>query len=109
MDYVVYGLVDYLLGSIPSAIIVVKIGYNIDIREHGRGNLGGTNAFRVLGIPAGIIVILVDILKGIVAVLIPLIFDHDVYQLAIVVFAVLGNTYPPVANFKGGKAVASSG
>ncbi|HLS35680.1 MAG TPA: glycerol-3-phosphate 1-O-acyltransferase PlsY [Bacillota bacterium] len=109
MDYVVYALIAYLLGSIPSALIVGKIGYNIDIREHGSGNLGGTNAFRVLGIPAGIIVILVDILKGTVAVLIPLIFDHDVYQLAIGVFAVLGHTYPLFANFKGGKAVATSG
>lgn len=107
--YVIYALVAYLLGSIPSALIIGKIGFGIDVREHGSGNLGATNAFRVLGIPAGSIVVLADILKGTVAVLIPLIFDPDTYRLAIGVFAVLGHTYPIFAKFKGGKAVATSG
>lgn len=109
MEYVLFAIIAYLLGSIPSALIVGKVGYNIDIREHGSGNLGGTNTFRVLGIKAGIIVTLADILKGTVATVIPLLFDADVYRLAIGIFAVIGHTYPVFARFKGGKAVATSG
>lgn len=113
MDYVFFIIIAYLLGSIPSALIVGKIGFNIDIREHGSGNLGATNAFRVLGVKAGIIVTLSDILKGTVATLIPLLaahfYDFDVSRLIIGLFAVLGHTYPIFAKFKGGKAVATSG
>lgn len=109
MEYVIFAGIAYLLGSIPSALLVGKIGYGIDIREHGSGNLGGTNAFRVLGIPAGSIVVLVDILKGTIAVLLPLLFDVELYRLAIGIFAVLGHTYPLFAKFRGGKAVATSG
>lgn len=112
MEYVIFGLIAYILGSIPFALIVGKVGYNIDIREHGSGNLGATNAFRVLGTKAGIIVTLADILKGTIATLIPLlasfIFDVEVIRLIIGIFAVLGHTYPLFAKFKGGKAVATS-
>jgi acyl phosphate:glycerol-3-phosphate acyltransferase len=109
MEYIIFAAIAYLLGSIPSGLIVGKIGYNIDIREHGSGNLGGTNTFRVLGIKAGIIVTLADILKGTLATLIPLFAEADVYRLAIGIFAVIGHTYPLFAKFKGGKAVATSG
>ena len=113
MDYVIFIIIAYLLGSIPSALIVGKLGYNIDIRKHGSGNLGATNAFRVLGKKAGIIVTLADILKGTIATLIPLFagmfFDVEVSRLIIGIFAVLGHTYPIFAKFKGGKAVATSG
>lgn len=109
MEYIVFAIIAYVLGSIPSGIIVGKIGYNIDIREHGSGNSGGTNTFRVLGIKAGIIVTVADILKGTTATVIPLLFEADVYRLAIGLFAVIGHTYPLFAKFKGGKAVATSG
>lgn len=109
MEYIVFAIIAYLLGSIPSGLIVGKLGYKIDIREHGSGNLGATNTFRILGIKAGIIVTLADILKGTVATIIPLFFDAEVYRLAIGLFAVFGHTYPLFAKFKGGKAVATSG
>lgn len=109
MSYIIFGIIAYLFGSIPSALIVGKISKGIDIREHGSGNLGATNAFRVLGIKAGSIVVLADILKGTIPTLLPLLFDVDVYRLLIGVFAVLGHTYPIFARFKGGKAVATSG
>lgn len=109
MDYMIFSLIAYLFGSIPFALVVGKLKYNIDVREHGSGNLGATNAFRVLGIKAGTIVVLADILKGTIAVLLPLWFDSDVYRLVIGLFAVLGHTYPLFAKFKGGKAVATSG
>ncbi|TXL67784.1 glycerol-3-phosphate 1-O-acyltransferase PlsY [Cerasibacillus terrae] len=109
MEYVIFCFLAYLLGSIPSAIIVGKLGYNIDIRNHGSGNMGATNTFRVLGIKAGILVMVADILKGTIATLLPLLFDADVYRLLVGIFAVLGHTYPLFAKFKGGKAVATSG
>lgn len=108
MEFFLFAFIAYLLGSIPSALIVGKVGYKIDIREHGSGNLGATNTFRVLGKKAGIIVTLSDIFKGTIAVLIPLFFDVEVNQLIIGLFAVLGHTYPVFAKFKGGKAVATS-
>ncbi|MED4473978.1 MULTISPECIES: glycerol-3-phosphate 1-O-acyltransferase PlsY [Oceanobacillus] len=108
MEYVLFGLIAYVLGSIPSALIVGKLGFKIDIREHGSGNLGATNTFRVLGKKAGIIVTLSDILKGTIAVLIPLFFDAEINRLIIGIFAVIGHTYPLFAKFKGGKAVATS-
>lgn len=99
----------YLLGSIPFALIVGKIGYNIDIREHGSGNLGGTNTFRVLGIKAGLIVTIADILKGTLAASLPLLFGFEnLHPLVVGIAAVLGHTYPLFAKFKGGKAVATS-
>ncbi|HLQ74354.1 MAG TPA: glycerol-3-phosphate 1-O-acyltransferase PlsY [Bacillota bacterium] len=110
MDYLIFAVVAYLLGSIPSALVVGKIGFNIDVREHGSGNLGATNAFRVLGVKSGSIVVIADILKGTVATILPtLIFSADVHPLIIGLFAVIGHTYPIFANFKGGKAVATSG
>src|SRR5699024_5427015 len=112
MEYIVFGIIAYLLGSIPSGLIVGKLKYKIDIREHGSGNLGATNAFRVLGTKPGIVVVLADILKGTAATLVPLLaalyMDIEVSRLVIGIFAVIGHTYPLFANFKGGKAVATS-
>lgn len=99
----------YLLGSIPFGLIIGKAGYNIDIREHGSGNLGGTNTFRVLGIKAGLIVTVSDILKGTAAVLLAASFLPDQYRLIVGIAAVIGHMYPVFAGFKGGKAVATSG
>jgi acyl phosphate:glycerol-3-phosphate acyltransferase len=98
----------YLLGSIPFGLVVGKVGYGIDIREHGSGNLGGTNSFRVLGVKAGLIVTIGDILKGTLAASLPVLFSVDVHPLLAGLFAVLGHTYPIFAGFRGGKAVATS-
>ncbi|WP_273127327.1 glycerol-3-phosphate 1-O-acyltransferase PlsY [Metabacillus sp. HB246100] len=103
-------IIAYLLGSIPSGLIVGKVGYGIDIREHGSGNLGGTNTFRTLGVKAGLIVTIADILKGTLAASLPLIFgNNELNPLIVGIFAVIGHTYPIFAKFKGGKAVATSG
>lgn len=109
MEYVLFIIAAYLLGSIPTGLLVGKIGFKIDIRERGSGNLGATNAFRVMGTKAGIIVILVDILKGTAATMLPLLGDVELHRLIFGLFAVLGHTYPLFARFKGGKAVATSG
>ncbi|MFT8323125.1 MAG: glycerol-3-phosphate 1-O-acyltransferase PlsY [Bacillus sp. (in: firmicutes)] len=99
----------YLIGSIPSGLIIGKVFYGIDIREHGSGNLGGTNTFRTLGKKAGFAVTISDILKGTLATLLPFMFhDISVNPLIFGVFAVIGHMYPIFASFKGGKAVATS-
>jgi len=99
----------YLLGSIPSGLIIGKVFYGIDIREHGSGNLGGTNSFRTLGKKAGIAVTLADILKGTLAAALPVIFHSDLNPLFAGIIAVVGHMYPIFAGFRGGKAVATSG
>ncbi|MCC2529704.1 glycerol-3-phosphate 1-O-acyltransferase PlsY [Bacillus halotolerans] len=99
----------YLIGSIPSGLIVGKLAKGIDIREHGSGNLGATNAFRTLGVKAGSVVIAGDILKGTLATALPYLMHVDIHPLLAGVIAVLGHVFPVFAKFKGGKAVATSG
>src|SRR5687767_166217 len=71
-DYSFYNIVSvliaYILGSIPTAVLVSKYFYGIDIRDHGSRNAGATNTFRILGKKAGIPVLIVDVLKGFLAV-----------------------------------------
>ncbi|WP_110113321.1 glycerol-3-phosphate 1-O-acyltransferase PlsY [Bacillus sp. CGMCC 1.16541] len=108
MDYLL-PIFAYLIGSVPFALIVGKVGYGVDIREHGSGNLGGTNTFRTLGVKAGLIVTIADILKGTLATSLPLWIQSDLHPLFVGLFAVIGHVYPIFAKFKGGKAVATSG
>ena len=101
----------YLLGSIPSALWIGKIFFKTDVREHGSGNLGGTNSFRVLGKKAGLTVTLMDILKGTAAtklVLLPVFDDVTIHVLILGAIAVVGHMFPIFAGFRGGKAVATS-
>lgn len=108
----------YLIGSIPTSVWVGKSWHGIDIREHGSGNAGATNTFRVLGRKAGIFVMTVDIIKGTLATTLPVFFPllleysftvNDIILLKIGcgVFAVLGHIFPIYAKFKGGKGVAT--
>lgn len=103
-------VIAYFLGSIPSGLWVGKLLYNKDIRLEGSGNIGTTNAFRVLGTRAGIIVLVVDILKGTLAASQPYFFHlyPQVNPLLIGIFASLGHTFSIFDNFRGGKAVATS-
>lgn len=98
----------YLIGSISFALIVGKMFYKKDIRDYGSGNLGATNAYRVLGIKAGVIVAIADILKGTLACLLPLILNSTINPIACGLLAILGHILSVFANFKGGKAVATS-
>lgn len=101
-------LISYVLGSIPFALIIGKLGYRVDVREHGSGNLGTTNTFRVLGKRAGTLVLLGDMGKGLVAALLPLLFGSDMSLLLAGIPAIIGHSYPVFAKFKGGKSVATS-
>nr|MDH3093194.1 glycerol-3-phosphate 1-O-acyltransferase PlsY [Bacillus velezensis] len=99
----------YVIGDIPSGLIVGKLAKGIDIREHGSGNLGATNAFRTLGVKAGSVVIATDILKGTLAAALPYLSHVPIHPLLAGVAAVIGHVFPVFAKFKGGKAVATSG
>lgn len=101
----------YLLGSIPSALWIGQLFYKTDIRGYGSGNLGTTNTFRVLGKKAGSVVLIMDMLKGTAAVLLPMLplFQTSTIEpLLLGVVAIIGHMFPVFARFKGGKAVATS-
>lgn len=111
MSNVLIIIAAYLLGSIPTGLWVGKLFFNTDIREHGSKNLGATNSFRILGRKAGIVVTVVDILKGTAAVLLPYLAffeDATISPLALGVIALVGHMFPIFAGFRGGKAVATS-
>ena len=105
---IIFILIAYLIGSFPSGLVIGKVFFNTDIREHGSGNLGGTNAMRVLGKKAGLAVYFFDILKGGIAVLMAIHYETDLHPLVIAFFAIVGHLYPIFANLRGGKAVATT-
>jgi len=108
MTIILMFLLAYLIGCFPSGLIIGKVFYNKDIRKYGSGNLGTTNTFRILGKKAGIIVMILDILKGFIVVFLPIYFNIDIHGVIIGLFAILGHVYPVFLKFKGGKAVATS-
>jgi acyl phosphate:glycerol-3-phosphate acyltransferase len=115
-NFVFYPLIGYFLGSIPTAVWVGKSWYGIDVRKYGSKNAGATNTFRVLGQKAGIVVLSIDVTKGLIASVLPLIFMPDRLgsdmlvnvQLISSLTCVLGHVFPIFANFNGGKGVATS-
>lgn len=116
-------LISYLLGSIPSAVWVGKLTKGIDVREHGSGNAGATNTFRVLGWKAGTVVSILDFLKGFTATVfvtklgaslggLPELFEGEnliYFKFIVGITAVIGHTLPVFAQFRGGKGMLTSG
>lgn len=101
----------YLFGSIPFSLFISKTFYKIDLREHGSGNIGTTNTFRILGKKAGIVVLILDLLKGAIPVWVAMLVSTDV-DFPVVIFGVvaaIGHVYSIFLKFKGGKAVATGG
>ena len=107
--FIIGALVAYLLGSIPSGLWIGQYFFQKDIRQFGSGNLGSTNAFRVLGKKAGSVVLFFDVFKGFLAMILAMtVFKQEsLSPLWIASFAVIGHTFPLFASFKGGKAVAT--
>ena len=109
MMTIVLLILAYLLGSIPSGLWIGQSFFKINLREHGSGNTGTTNTFRILGKKAGMATFVIDFFKGTLATLLPLIFQvQGVSPLVFGLLAVIGHTFPVFAGFKGGKAVATS-
>jgi acyl phosphate:glycerol-3-phosphate acyltransferase len=103
-------LASYLLGAIPTSHLVSRVFARIDLREHGSGNLGATNLYRVLGWKYAIPVALFDIAKGAIPVLVfaPRVSDSELFALACGVAAILGHVFSVFVRFKGGKGVATA-
>ncbi|MES2617027.1 MAG: glycerol-3-phosphate 1-O-acyltransferase PlsY [Bacteroidota bacterium] len=107
--------ISYLIGAMPTALWVGKAFFGIDIREHGSGNSGASNTFRVLGKKAGAAVLLIDIIKGLTAASLVRYYDfidpgsirYVNLQLLFGLSAVIGHIFPIYANFKGGKGIAT--
>lgn len=105
----------YVIGSIPTALIVSKRFFGIDIRDYGSGNMGATNTFRVLGKRYGTMVMAIDILKGVAAValykFLPYYQDNELertnFMIGLGMAAVIGHIFPLFAGFRGGKGVAT--
>ena len=115
IELVILLLASYITGSFPTSIIVTRVTKNIDIREHGSGNAGATNVFRVLGWKYAVFVLTFDIFKGWLptAVYATTIFqqlpvsDQGLVQILCGFAAVFGHTFPIFAGFRGGKGVSS--
>lgn len=119
MTYIVlFCLLGYVIGSVPSAVWVGKSFFGVDVRDHGSGNAGATNVFRVLGKTAGSAVLLLDVLKGLFASRLAYLYVNTIdssltyteimdFKIIFGVMAILGHLFPVFANFRGGKGVAT--
>lgn len=113
MKYLIFILLiilAYLIGAFPTGVIIGKKFYHKDIRQFGSGNTGTTNTFRVLGFWPGMIVLIVDILKGTLGASLPMIFHLGPHYLVLVfgLASIVGHAFSIFLGFKGGKAVATS-
>jgi glycerol-3-phosphate acyltransferase PlsY len=115
MNELLLVMLAYMIGSVPTAVWISKSQFNIDIRDYGSGNAGATNTFRVLGAKWGTTVMLIDMLKGLLAVKLALLLPYYVqndfartnFQIGLGLAAVLGHIFPVWAEFRGGKGVAT--
>jgi glycerol-3-phosphate acyltransferase PlsY len=101
-------VIAYLVGSVPTAYLLVRMAVGQDIRTRGSGNVGGTNALRTAGWRIGIAVTLIDVVKGVLAVWLMRLYNPESgWVAAAVLAAVLGHCYPVWLKFRGGKGVAT--
>jgi glycerol-3-phosphate acyltransferase PlsY len=122
INMVIVVLLSYIVGSIPTSVMLSKWGHGFDIRSKGSGNAGGTNVFRVLGWKSGMFVIIVDALKGVIATtVVARLFwdptlpfynhtpfdDFTIIQMICGGAAVIGHVWTVFAGFKGGKGIAT--
>ena len=112
---IVLVIMAYLVGSIPSSVWIGKRFYGTDVRDHGSKNPGATNTLRTLGKKAGFIVLLVDILKGWLAVSLVCLSSYPSgsstrihLEVAMAISAIIGHIFPIYAGFRGGKGVATT-
>ncbi|MDA3813571.1 MAG: glycerol-3-phosphate 1-O-acyltransferase PlsY [Candidatus Cloacimonetes bacterium] len=111
MNIIITFFVAYILGSIPISYIMGKLIKGIDIRDFGSGNVGATNALRILGTKVGVFTLIMDIGKGFLAVNIARLIIHQPSDLILIItglFAILGHIFTIFLKFKGGKGVATS-
>lgn len=109
MGFFILLLIAYLIGAIPTGIILTKLTGAEDIRKVGSGNIGATNVYRTAGRKLGIYTLLGDCLKGIIPILFAMLFGFQGAELAVIgMVAMLGHCFPVYLSFKGGKGVATA-
>jgi acyl phosphate:glycerol-3-phosphate acyltransferase len=110
LPHLLWLFASYLLGSFPTSYIFSRFFAGIDLRQHGSGNLGATNLYRVLGWKYAVPAALVDIAKGAIPVLVfaPQVSDSELFALACGVAAIVGHVFSAFVGFKGGKGVATA-
>lgn len=109
IKFLIFAVIAYIFGSLPCGVWLGKGVKNIDIREYGSKNSGATNAYRILGPKYGIMVLILDALKGYIPLYIASLFDiGGVYIILLGLVAILGHTFSFFLQFKGGKGVATS-
>ena len=104
--FIVYAVLAYLIGSIPSGLIIGKIFFNIDVRQYGSRNIGATNTYRVIGLKAALPVFLCDALKGAAGVVL-LSSYGPMYMILGGILAMMGHNWSVFLGFKGGRGVAT--
>lgn len=108
MKLFIFMLLGYFIGSIPFALVIGKVFYKTDVREHGSHNLGGSNTGRVLGKKAGLAVMTTDLLKVTFVVFLAVQFvGGEIAAACCALAAAVGHCFPIFARFRGGKAVAT--
>jgi len=107
---VLWPLASYFMGAIPTSYLLSRLFAGIDLRQHGSGNLGATNLYRVLGWKYAVPAAVVDIAKGAIPVLLfaPQVSHSQLFALACGVAAILGHVFSVFVGFKGGKGVATA-
>lgn len=109
IKFLIFAVIAYIFGSLPCGVWLGKGVKNIDIREYGSKNSGATNAYRILGPKYGIMVLILDALKGYISLYIASLFDiGGIYIILLGLVAILGHTFSFFLQFKGGKGVATS-
>jgi glycerol-3-phosphate acyltransferase PlsY len=111
MEYLLSSVIGYLLGSIPTAFIILKKTKGLDVTQEGSGNVGAMNTFEITNSKfIGISVFLIDFIKGILSILIPQLLFHDVFIFPAMslLFAVFAHCFNPWINFKGGRGLATA-
>lgn len=104
---VIIAIASYFMGNINPAIILGK-AYGVDVRNEGSGNAGTTNALRTIGKKAGVIVFLVDVLKGVIVTLLTTLLIDLSFGMICGVMVIVGHMWPVIFKFKGGKGVATT-
>ena len=118
--YIIMGMIAYLIGSVNFSILISKKVAGFDVREKGSGNAGTTNMLRSVGKGAAAVTLILDVLKGVIAIYVAILYGNIVAKLANLqvdnsilvqiagIFVILGHTYPIYFGFKGGKGVATA-
>ncbi|WP_448821528.1 glycerol-3-phosphate 1-O-acyltransferase PlsY [Cetobacterium sp.] len=109
MKFLIFVVIAYVFGSFPSGVWLGKVTKNIDIREYGSKSSGATNAYRILGPKYGIMVLMLDALKGYIPLYLASLFAiGGIYIILLGLVAILAHTFSFFIQFKGGKGVATS-